>query len=257
MAKKTTKKIGAKPIADARSKDRALGRAAGRAQRFADRIDQLDEWIDRGASLDLEKLPYRRDLCEAEYQRRLKLYGKEGAPTLAEFARHGWKLDERISLEEDLRLAARRLAVLEDFDPSQRAPIDELCRRCFGRSDHPVHRRWHGKPDLEVFRAVVAILRKLVEVEGVGRAVVKSKRKPSPLEDAILDVLLEADGSLSAEEIASRVQRKRQGRTIAKNVLAAIGKLRSDCGFPELFAGDAGFKLTPDQRALAAKLRGR
>jgi hypothetical protein len=257
MAKKTTKKTRAKPVADARSKDRTLGRAVRRAQRFADRIDQLDEWIDRGASLDLQKLPYRRDLCEAEYQRRLKLYGKEGAPTLAEFARHGWAMDERISLEEDLRLAARRLAVLEDFDPSQRAPIDELCRRCFGRSDHPVHRRWHGKPDSEVFRAVVAMLRKLVEAEGVGRAVVKSKRKPSPLEAAILNVLLEADGSLSAEEIAARVQRTGRKSTLSTAVNAAMGKLRRDCGFPDLYAGDAGFKLTPDQRALAVKILGK
>jgi hypothetical protein len=253
MAKKKKKKKTAKP----RSTDRALARAASRAQRFADRLDYLDEWIDRGASCDPYRMPYRRDLCEAEYQRRLKKHGKEGAPTLEHFARHGWVCDERYSLEEDIRLAARRVGLLDGYQPSDRAPLDELLRRCFGRSDHPSPEEWHGKPDLEILRAVVAVLRKLVETEGVARAVVKANRKPSPLEAAILDVLLAAERSLYAEEIASKVARKMSRSTAAKAVLAAIGKLRSDCGFPGLRAGDAGFKLKPEERALAAKLLGK
>lgn len=252
MAKKT-KKTGAKP----RSTDRQIARAASRAQRFADRLDYLDEWIDRGASCDPYRMPYRRDLCEAEYQRRLKLHGQEGAPTLEHFATHGWAVDERYSLEEDIRLAARRIGLLDGYQPSDRAPLDELLRRCFGRSDHPSPKKWHAKPDLEILRAVVAVLRKLVDADGVARAVVKANRKPSPLEGTILDVLLDADGSLSAEEIASKVQRKTGEPKTAKSIHDAIGKLRSDCGFPGLRAGDAGFKLKQDERALAAKIRAR
>jgi len=252
MAKKKKKKT-AKP----RSTDRALARAASRAQRFADRLDYLDEWIDRGASCDPYRMPYRRDLCEAEYQRRLKKHGKEGAPTLEHFARHGWVCDERYSLEEDIRLAARRVGLLDGYQPSDRAPLDELLRRCFGRSDHPSPEEWHGKPDLEIVRAVVVVLCKLVEADGVARAVVKANRKPTTLEAAILEVLLDANGSLSGEELAPQVQRKSTRSTTAKSVLAAIAKLRSDCGFPGLRAGDAGFKLKPEERALAAKLLGK
>jgi hypothetical protein len=243
-----------------RSPDRALARATSRAQRFADRIDHLDEWIDRGARLragDRLDLPFRRDLCEAEYRRLLKLNGREGAPTLEDFARGSWRLDEQFRLEADVKLAANRLALLDGYVPSNRAPLDELLRRCFGRSDHPSPEEWHGKPDLEILRAVVAVLRELVDADGVARAVVKANRKPSPLEAAILDVLLDADSSLSGDELAPRVQRKRGKNTQGKAVLAAIGKLRSDCGFPGLFAGDAGFKLKPEERALAAKLLGK
>jgi hypothetical protein len=240
-----------------RSPDRALARATSRAQRFKDRLDYFDEWIDRGASCDPYRMPYRRDLCEAEYQRRLKLHGREGAPTLEHFAKHGWVVDERYSLEEDIRLAARRVGLLDGYQPSDRAPLDELLRRCFGRSDRPSPEEWHGKPDVEILRAVVAVLRKLVDADGVARAVVKANRKPSSLEAAILDVLLDAESSLSGDELAPRVQRKRGKGTQAKAVFAAIGKLRSDCGFPGLFAGDAGFKLKPEERALAAKLLGK
>lgn len=240
-----------------RSPDRALARAASRAQRFKDRLDYFDEWIDRGASCNPYRMPYRRDLAEAEYKRRLKLYGNGEAPTLEHFTKHGWVCDERYSLEEDIRLAGRRVVLLNGYQPSNRAPLDELLRRCFGRSDHPSPEEWHGKPDLEILRAVVAVLRELVDADGVARAVVKANRKPSPLEAAILDVLLAAERSLSAEEIASKVERKMSRSTTAKAVLAAIGKLRSDCGFPELRAGDAGFKLKPEERALAAKLLGK
>ncbi len=240
-----------------RSPDRALARATSRAQRFADRLDYLDEWIDRDASCDPYRMPYRRDLCEAEYQRRLKLHGREGAPTLEHFAKHGWVVDERYSLEADIRLAARRVGLLDGYQPSDRAPLDELLRRCFGRSDHPSPTKWHKKPDLEILRAVVAALRKLVEADGMARAVAKSNRKPSQLERAILDVLLDAEGSLSAEELASPVQLKIKRGTTPKAVRAAIGKLRSDCGFPGLRGGNAGYKLKPEERALAAKLLGR
>jgi hypothetical protein len=202
-------------------------------------------------------MPYRRDLAEAEYKRRLKLYGNGEAPTLEHFTKHGWVCDERYSLEEDIRLAGRRVVLLDGYQPSNRAPLDELLRRCFGRSDHPSPEEWHGKPDLEILRAVVAVLRKLVETEGVARAVVKANRKPSPLEAAILDVLLDADSSLSGDELAPPVQRKRGKNTQGTAVLAAIRKLRIDCGFPGLRAGDAGFKLKPEERALAAKLLGK
>ena len=255
MAKKTTKKTAPK-----RSRDRALDRAATRAQRFADRIDQLDEWIDDGARLrlgDRAHLPFRRDLCDAEYQRRLKRFGRDGAPTFQDFAMHGWRLDEQFRLEADVRLAANRLALLDGYQPADRAPLDELLRRCFGRSDHPSPKTWHAKPDLEILRAAILAFRKLVDADGIARAVVKANRKPSPLQAAILDVLLDADGSLSAEEIASKMERKlRQPKTV-KSIYDAIGKLRADCGFPGLRAGDAGFKLTPDERALAAKIRAR
>jgi hypothetical protein len=248
MAKKTKK------TATPRSPDRSLARARSRAQRFKDRLDYLDEWIDRGASCNPYRMPYRRDLCEAEYKRRLKQVGKEEAPTLEHFARHGWVVDERYSLEEDIRLAARRVVLLDGYQPSDRAPLDELLRRCFGRSDHPSPEDWHDKPDLEILRAVVVALRKLLDADGLVGAVVAADRKPSPLEAAILEVLLEARGSLSGEDLAPKVQRKISRPTTAKAVRAAIGKLRRDCGFPGLRASDAGFKLTPGERALATKL---
>ena len=256
MAKKKTKKT-----APRRSSDRALRRVAARAQRFADRIDQLDEWIDQGARLDLRDLPLRRDLCEAEYQRRLKDAKRagdvDGAPTLEEFQRHGWRLDEVFRLEGDLQLAARRLAVLDGYKPEHRAPIDEMLRRCFDRTERGAPKSWHRKSDSDVLRSVLAALRQLVAADGVARADFKTNPKPSPLQAGILDVLLDADGSLSGDEIASKVQRKLGGSKPAKAILAAIGKLRADCGFPELYAGDAGYKLTPDERALAAKLLGK
>jgi hypothetical protein len=104
--------------------------------------------------------------------------------------------------------------------------------------------------------AAIKLVRLLLE-EDLALAAVTTHRKPSPLEAGILDVLLEADRSLSAEEIASKVQRKLGGSKPPKAILAAIGKLRADCGFSELFAGHAGFKLKANERALAAKLLGR
>lgn len=240
------------------STDRAVARVANRARRWRDRIDQLDEWIDRGARLG--EIPFRADLCEAEYGRRIAEIGKDDAtPTLRDFARHGWRHDELFSLESDLRLAARRLALLDGYEPGWRAPVDELLCRCLGRSDEKLPTAWQRKTDLSVLHAVIEALRRLLDSEGVARAVAAEKRKPGPLEAAILDVLLEADRSLTGDDIASRVARgKSRISKPARAILAAMGKIRNELGLPDLKSKHGiGFKLKPEEVAIAKRLRAR
>jgi hypothetical protein len=251
MAKKT-KAASRKTL----PRSRAIARAESRVQCWLDRLDYLDEWITRGASCDPYRMPHRRDLCEAEYQRRLKQHGKEGAPTLEHFARHGWECDERLSLEGDLRHAARRTMLLDGYKPSDRAPLDELQRRCFGRSDLPSPEEWQDKSDPEVLCAVVAAFRRILDAEPLARAVAAGSRKPSPLEAAILDVLLEADRSLASEEIAARVARgKSRISKPPRAILAAIGKIRGELGLPGLKAQHGvGFKLKPEEVEIVRRL---
>jgi hypothetical protein len=251
MAKKRAK--AKKP-----SPDRAVARVIDRARRWRDRIDQLDEWIDRSAKLG--EIPIRLDLCEAEYRRRLALLGKDDAtPTLLEFARHGWRHDELYSLESDLRLAARRLALLDGYEAGWRAPVDELLSRCLGRSDEKPPMEWQQKTDLDVLLAVIQALRRLLDSEGVARALAAEKRKPSPLEAAILDALLEADRSLSGDEIAARVARgKSRISKPAKAILAAIGRIRGELGLPDLKSQHGvGFRLKPAETEIAKRLLAR
>jgi hypothetical protein len=85
----------------------------------------------------------------------------------------------------------------------------------------------------------------------VGGAI--AARAPGDFEKAILRVLLDAEGRLTADEIAPRVQRKRRLSVTVKAVMAAIGKLRRDCGFPEL-RSDEGYLLSRSERALAQRL---
>jgi hypothetical protein len=252
MAKKKKKPSKSTP-----GVDRATSRLAARARRWRDRIDQLDEWIDRGA--DLTRLPHRGDLCEADYRRRLRELGSDGAPTLREYAGHAWRLDETMRLEADLRLAARRLALLDGYTPEWRAPIDELLFRCLGRSDEKPPRAWSRKPALAILSGVLEALRRLLRSEPVARAVAAEKRKPSPLEVEILDVLLDADRSLAGDEIAARIQRgKSKISKPARAILAAIGKIRGELGLPGLKAQHGvGFKLKPEEVEIAKRLLAR
>jgi hypothetical protein len=252
MAKKKTK--AASPSTPV---DRAVARVATRGRRWRDRIDQLDEWIDRGAEID--QFPYRGDLCEAEYRRRLSELGKDGAPSLQDFARHGWRHDELFSLEDDLRLAGRRLEILDGYTPEWRAPVDALLSRRFGRSDKPPPKVWSRRSDLAVLQGAIESLRRLLESDGVARAVAAEKRKPSPLEAAILEVLLDADRSLTGEEIAARVARgKSKLSKPARAILAAIGKIRGELGIPDLKAQHGvGFKLKAEQVGIARRLLAR
>ena len=255
MAKKT-KKAKTTKQATPPSRNRAVMRRVTRARRWLDRIEQLDEWIDRDAKI--HAMPWRRDLCEEEYRRRIAELGIDDAtPTLDEFAKEGWALDEQFSLEMDLRLAATRLQLLAEYRPEQRAPIDEFQYRCFGRSDLKPPRAWRAKSDLAVFRRVIEAFRQLVDAEGVGRAIAAEKRKPSPLEAAILNELLDADQSLSSDDLASVVQRKHKISKPPKAIVAAIGKIRAECGMSDLKAKHGvGYKLTPEQVAIAMRLVG-
>jgi len=256
MAKQAKKKTK-KKTAQSPTVERAVARAEKRARRFRDRLDHLDEWIDRDPTIQRDgraNLPFRGDLCDAEYRRRIDEFGSEDAPTFHQFAHGAWRQDELFALVDDLKLAANRLALLADYKPDDREPIDELLRRVRGTKQATA---WRKKTDLEVLRGTIEGFKRLLSHGVVERVVAAEKRPPSPLEAAILDALLEVAGSLSSAELAAKVQRKIARPTTPKAVLAAIGKLRNDCGFPELRASDAGFKLKPHERTLAAKLHGK
>lgn len=246
MAKKKTKKTGAKPVGDARSKLCQL--AAERIirwQRLRVKLSEIQGDAHRYFAFGRD---FTAKEIDAEYARHPTRYrhGREDADW------HLVRMD-RLHFAEDLRQLTAHAEILGDaVADHQRIAVATLARLAM-----PDVR---GCSDPILPRMVADALRVAeiaIQVDGVSKSAEVAHRKPSPLEAAILDVLLDADGSLSAEEIASRVQRKLGKSKIAKAILDAIGKLRADCGFDGLYAGDAGFKLTPDQRALAAKIRAR
>jgi hypothetical protein len=257
MAKKTKKKTK-KKTAQSPTVERAVARAEKRARRFRDRLDHLDEWIDRDPTIQRDgraNLPFRGDLCDAEYRRRIDEFGSEDAPTFHQFAHGAWRQDELFALVDDLKLAANRLALLADYKPDDREPIDELLRRVRGTKQATA---WRKKTDLEVLRGTIEGFKRLLSHGVVERVVAAEKRPPSPLEAAILRVLVNADGMLSCEEIASKVQRALQRPTTREGVKAAIHKLRSACGLSDLRAAHGGgYRLTPALASIATRLLGK
>jgi hypothetical protein len=256
MAKKKTTKTGAKPVGDALRA--AEKKTAEKRAELA--VERTVCWLQLYATLDEIQVDAR------EYFRfGLRISDAEIDAEIARHPtryRHGredveWGLNHqhRWRLTHDLDKLARRLPAIgfDKVDSPGRKAVDDLLRACQDKS---------FEPDCGFSKLVADAMRVARAVAEIDAGLAKvgtpsAHRKPSPLEAAILDVLLDADGSLSAKEIASHVQRTLRKSTESTAVNAAMGKLRRDCGFPELYAGDAGFKLTPDQRALAAKILGK
>ena len=246
MAKKTQQKKKKKPSTDRR--------VARRADRWRRRLDILDVWVDR---LDHDKLasgvPYSHADCKAEYLARLKKLGSDDAPTVQEY-RRTWLRDQLWRLQLDLRSAANRLALLPGYSARDCEPLAALEWRLNRSNPLAPRGKWTKAKDAELLAGVIAMFRRLLDQDGAASGTSGASRKPSPLEAAILAALLKADGSLSAKEIAALVQRSIQRSTTPQAVLAAMGKLRRDCGFPDLKATDAGFKLSPAYRVFAARI---
>lgn len=169
-------------------------------------------------------------------------------------ARWTHKAKDVRKFDDRLKLAANRFPLAMDGSPGWNT---------FGITD--VRKRMRGEaPHFTTATAAVAIALVIQAVAVLWKVDLQliagctthttDTRQPSPLEAAILRVLLEDGKSLSADEIAPKVQRKIHRTITAKAVRAAVGKLRHDCGFPNLKATDAGYKLSPEDRVVAERI---
>jgi hypothetical protein len=266
MAKKKTKKTPKRASRAAASATGDALREAGKssAVRQAQVADEWTVcWLRLLAKLDEIQVDAREyfkhgpRISEAEIDAELERHPKRYPHGRAD-VEWGLAHRDRLQLAGDLSRLWNRLPAIgvEKVGATGRDAVADLLRALdalrIGDRDF--------EPDRSFSELVAEAMRAATEArdfEAARAQGARKRRKPSPLEAAILKVLLEADGSLSGEELASKVQRKAKQKTLSKAVLAAIGKLRADCGFPGLFASYAGFKLTPDERALATMLLGK
>jgi hypothetical protein len=165
-------------------------------------------------------------------------------------------LGARWRCREALTLAMARATADDLADPE---PFERLCVWLDTREDpFDVYRdlKGTGFAVRKFAEDVGAARRELAKILHATAATVGgalAARKPSDLERAILRVLLDAKGRLTAEEIAPRVERKRRVPTTERAIMEAIRKLRTECGFPEL-RSDEGYLLSKSERGLAAQL---
>jgi hypothetical protein len=249
MAKTTTKKTGAKPVDDARSKrleldaeirkleDAQAARAVERAIRWARLVNQLEGLLDRADTLFTMGVPVDPENVKREHAR---LVGLGQDVTLGD-VRAQEELAENYFLAHDLQLAENWLPMIgSEYRSGHSSAIADVRLRLNG--DPPVDPI--STPAESLATAIVCV-RMLLEVD-LARA---KTFETAPHKDD-LDVLRRLrDTEKTAKEIAVEIAGKgKQYAADEKRVERAIERLRDVHGFELPNRRGSGYSLSKTDR---------
>lgn len=231
MAKKKTRKTGAKPVGDARSKRAELDEA----------IRSLE--ADRAA----QALSRARECAEILRSLEVVLEVAEHAFTQEGYPRGCLDLEDSNTLDIRLSAASNRMALyltMEQHDPldDPREKVKRL-RSLIRRSDEPT-----GDPAATIADGIRAV-EWLLEHELARARRGMQFRPPSGREVEVLGVLLRAEIAMPASAVGKELGTNRDP-LLDKVTHDAVDRLRHECGF-EIERTGAGYKLTARDRALA------
>jgi hypothetical protein len=234
MAKKKTKKTGAKPVGDARTQrgsveeelrqldERIAERSLRTVRVCVELLDTLDCVLDT-ADFAFSTDPARKDgVLDFDEVHTLDI--------------RLWEVENRLALVE----------LEESFDPlaTPRDAIKALRKMlAFSGKAHTI-----TDPADTIARGIraVEILRDFELVRARGRC---ARRAPVGVERSTLRILLASTIALDAGAVAAKIGTHRDPAA-DKTVWDAVSRLRSECAY-EIEKTGAGYRLTPRDRALA------